>query len=426
MLNRNIAPEVKTGTELILRKPQKSVLSNGIPVYTFNLTEQDLIKIDFVFQAGSIYHQNPLIPEAANSLIESGTQLFTSAQIAEKFDFHGAYLDLLMGKHMAQLSLYTLNKYLEETLSLTKELLLNAVYPSHEIDIWLQNKYNSYLINRSKSDIISSEVFAETLFGEEHPYGRHIQDFHFKEFQKEDVSAFFKQYYNPASLTVFLSGKVEDTQLKLINKLLSSIPFVQSIDDNDIDFSIKISQKSEVLIPVANSVQSSISAGMLTIKRTDPDYRKLHITTTILGGYFGSRLMANIREDKGYTYGIYASLMSLPKSGIFSINAQSSKDVYKDAIKEIKKEIDILRNERISDHELRRVKRYISGSLARTFDGAFALADVFKSLLLFDLNFDYYESYFKTLQTIQADEILETAQRYLNYENMSFVIAGDL
>jgi zinc protease len=165
---------------------------------------------------------------------------------------------------------------------------------------------------------------------------------------------------------------------------------------------------------------------MLTIKRTDPDYRKLHITTTILGGYFGSRLMANIREDKGYTYGIYASLMSLPKSGIFSINAQSSKDVYKDAIKEIKKEIDILRNERISDHELRRVKRYISGSLARTFDGAFALADVFKSLLLFDLNFDYYESYFKTLQTIQADEILETAQRYLNYENMSFVIAGDL
>jgi hypothetical protein len=207
MLNRNIAPEVKTGTELILRKPQKSVLSNGIPVYTFNLTEQDLIKIDFVFQAGSIYHQNPLIPEAANSLIESGTQLFTSAQIAEKFDFHGAYLDLLMGKHMAQLSLYTLNKYLEETLSLTKELLLNAVYPSHEIDIWLQNKYNSYLINRSKSDIISSEVFAETLFGEEHPYGRHIQDFHFKEFQKEDVSAFFKQYYNPASLTVFYRAK---------------------------------------------------------------------------------------------------------------------------------------------------------------------------------------------------------------------------
>ena len=148
------------------------------------------------------------------------------------------------------------------------------------------------------------------------------------------------------------------------------------------------------------------------------------VLNTILGGYFGSRLMKNIREEKGYTYGISSHIISLHHSGYLTIVSEVGADVYKKAITEIYKEIKILREKPVPYDELTLVKNYLLGELLRMFDGPFALADSFRSILEYGLNYDFFNKGIDTVKNITPEEILSLARKYLNEESFTQVVAG--
>jgi predicted Zn-dependent peptidase len=426
MPDRKVQPKFNISERIDIKKAERTELSNGIPVYVINAGKQDVVKIDMIFDAGLVYTENPLIPDSANYLIDKGSNTKKSSEIAEILDFYGAYLDLSIGKHQAQVTLYSLNKYMESTTDILADIVLNAIYAKREAQIHLQNKYQEFLISRQKTELVANENFFELLFGASHPYGRSINEASFKEIEIDKIRDFYKANYSVDSLKIIISGSVGTKHMKLLDNYFGKIETTEKEENANIDFSYTVSGDKTFKLKTDNSIQSSIRIGKISLNKHHPDYFKLNIASILLGGYFGSRLMTNIREDKGYTYGIYSSNMSLIHAGVFTISAESGKQVYQKAIDEIYKELKMLRTEPVSNEELKRVKNWIMGSLTKIFDGPFASSDALKSILNFDLGYDYFERYFETIRMITPEIILETADQYLRETDMNTVVVGSI
>lgn len=422
-MTNNIKPSIKTTKELKLKDVKKNNLTNGLAYYVIPAEEQDIIKIDFLFDAGLVYHENPLVADLTNALLEAGTKNRTSEEIAEELDFYGAFLELDYSKHNSIVSLYTLNKYFDNTISIVADIIFNANFPNHEIEILLQNKLQQYKISRQKTGIVSQENFVKTIFGSSHPYGRNVVEADFNKVNQEVIKYFYSERYTLDNLKIVMSGNVQEEHVLVLDKLFGKDK-INLKGKEELSFKKSIVKKQKLFTEIEGTLQSSIKIGKETINKLHPDYFNLSITSIILGGYFGSRLMTNIREDKGYTYGINASNMSIQTAGFFVISASSGKDVYEKAIVEIYKELKILRTELVSEKELQRVKNYLTGSLSKIFDGVFAKSNVFLSLISYGLNFNYYHKYFEAIKNITPKIILETAQKYLNENEMIEIVSG--
>ncbi len=422
-MTNNIQPTIKTAKTLNLKNVKKQVFSNGLPYYVLNAGKQELVKIDFLFEAGTVYNENPLIAEITNSLLEAGTKTKTSEEIAEELDFYGAFLELDISKHHSIVSLYTLNKYFLTTIKIVKDVIFNSVFPEHEIEVFLQNKLQRYKINRQKTEVVSQELFVKELFGSTHPYGKNVTEDNLKDVSKEMIKEFYTERYKLENLKILISGNVKEEHIITLENFFGKQKLYKT-ENIKITFPEKEKASKKIFSEINGAMQSSIKIGLKTINKHHPDYFNLNITSIILGGYFGSRLMTNIREDKGYTYGIQSVNMSIKDVGLFIISAASGKEVYKKAIVEIYKELNILRTELVPEQELQIVKNYLSGSLSKMFDGVFSKSNVFLSLIPYDLNFDYYHKYFEAIKSITPQIILETAKKYLIEDEMIEIVVG--
>ena len=423
-LNRKKQPAFKQVEQINIIKPVEHKLPNNQQVYLINAGEQDICRIDFIFNAGEGHHPNVLLAPAVNSLMREGTSKHTAAEIAEKFDYYGAYVEYSTGKHTATITLYTLNKYLEPTTELIHEIIHEAVFPEKELKTWLQRTYQSYKVGLQKTKYLAQNKFTETLFPN-HPYGTVINEESFKNIDQETIKKFYKQRYSGNSVIIVVSGLTDQKHINTIEKFFGKTK-PNIISKDEISEVLPIEKQREVIqVNKSGTVQTSIRQGKITINKVHKDFPELKVANTILGGYFGSRLMKNIREDKGYTYGIGSHIATYIKSSAFMIYAETGKDVAAKAIIEVDKEIDIMQNKLVGVKELTVVKNYILGQLLRTFDGPFAIAEAFISLNAYGLDYEYFNRYVNTVKNISPETIRQTMQKYLKKETMLLVTAGD-
>ncbi|MNR03395.1 Peptidase M16 inactive domain protein [compost metagenome] len=189
-------------------------------------------------------------------------------------------------------------------------------------------------------------------------------------------------------------------------------------------FSFSVTDKQFVYKEKPEALQSAIRIGQLAINRKHKDFSGLQILNTVLGGYFGSRLMANIREDKGYTYGIGSGISSLQQAGYLFISTEVGADVCGAALTEIYKEIDLLKTTLIGEDELNLVRNYMLGSMLGSLENVFSHADKFKNIYFSGLDYDYYSRYIETVKTITAEELLALANKYFTTESFTEVVIG--
>jgi len=427
MINRTEAPAFKTIERIDIIRASKEKLNNGIELYTINAGSQEITKIEFVFKAGMYYQPAPLIASNTNSLIESGTKSYTANQISDGIDFFGSFLELEVGQDFATVTLYSLNKYLNESLKFIEEVLKYPTFPEDEFKIHVTNKKQKHLINSQKVDILARRRFSELVFGEKHPYGIQVNDSDFERVNVAEIKAFFKDHYSSANCTIIASGNLPKDLLKTLNTF-----FGENIWGNT---TANISAKNSILqttkqakhfIERPDAIQSAVKVGRLLFNKTNPDYFKFQVLNTILGGYFGSRLMANIREDKGYTYGIGSGLASFVNGGYFAISTEVGADVTKQTLEEIYKELGKLRTDLVSENELETVRNYILGHFLRSVDGPFSLADKFKSIWEFGLDYDYFENYFNAVKTVTPKELRDLANKYFKQEDLIECVVGKM
>lgn len=384
---------------------------------------QELCKIEFIFNAGSDKQEKSLVAAYTSSMLKEGTKTRTSQQISEKLDFYGAFLEHYTTPDTSVVALYTLNKYLAETIPVFIDIIFNATFPEKEFKILNQRQQNQYQVNRQKVQYLASKRFRPVIFGEDHPYGKEVNEESFINISTDDLRAFYKRYFVADNARVIISGMIDKQVLPLLNK------YIPKTENNgfktpELNFEVKTTSPTEVLLPVENVVQSAVRMGSLMINRTHEDYAKVEFTCAVLGGYFGSRLMKNIREDKGYTYGIGSRMVPLKNGAYFNIAAEIGTDVTNATIEEVRKEMKRLRTEEMPAEELALVKNYLRGSLMRNFDGPMALGERFREMSDADLDNTFYQKAFDTVETITTQEIMETAERYFHEDGLSVVVAG--
>ncbi|MGZ3884825.1 MAG: M16 family metallopeptidase [Bacteroidia bacterium] len=424
MLNRTAAPEFKTIEKVDIIKADEHKLDNGIPVFSINAGSQELTKIEFVFNAGMYYQHRTLVASTANTLLESGTSRYNSHQISESLDFYGSFLELGTGQDFSCVSLYTLNKYLKESLHFIEAIIKDSVFPQEEIDIHLTNKKQKHLINSQKVSHLSRRKFSELLFGAHHPYGVDVESRDFDTLTRKEILDFYASHYTSKNCFVVVAGNLPKDLMATLNSHFGKEQWGHATTATPADVKIISASQQKNTVEKKDAIQSAIRIGRVLFNKTHPDYFKFQVLNTVLGGYFGSRLMANIREDKGYTYGIGSGVNSLVRAGYLSISTEVGADVTQSALTEIYKEIARLREELVSTEELETVRNYILGQFLRSVDGPFALAEKFKAVKEFDLDYSYYDAYFKAVQTVTPEELRDLANKYLQEKDLIECVAG--
>jgi zinc protease len=423
MLDRTLTPEFKAIDGINLITPGYSKLNNGCNLYWFNSGEQELVRIEWIFSNLRFNPEKPLLNVAVNTMLAEGTSKLSASEIADAVDYYGAFLQVDYGFDQSQVSLYCLNKHLEHTLPVIKAILTDSVFPEKELQTFIRNQQQKLQVSLQKNDFVARRLFNRALFGNT-MYGISPDAADYEKIQREDLQIHFKQMYQPNNCTLIVSGKVDDHTLNAIkhsfDKDWANTGTAADISQPEADASAELFNYVEK----PDALQSAIRMGTTTINRTHPDFPALQVVNTILGGYFGSRLMNNIREDKGYTYGIGSAISSMKHSGSLFIATEVGTDVTNATVDEIRKEINILKTELISDEELLLVKNYMLGSLLGSLENVFSHADKFKNVYLAGLDSDYYNRYTHVVRAITAEQILNLANQYLDFDKFHKVIVG--
>ncbi|NWJ52138.1 MAG: insulinase family protein [Bacteroidetes bacterium] len=422
MINRKKQPKIfdiapdRGVVELIA--PKTYLLDNGIKVFTINAGTQDLCRLEFIFDAGTWYQKGAFVAMSANDLMKEGSFNMTARQIADELDFYGAYHEASTEKDSAYQALYSLNKHLPATLKVMEEIIKKPKYDQQEVDIYLKKKHQGLLVNMEKVNYLARIHFGELLYGSTHPYGRWASPADVQGVSRDEIIAFHKTYYRSSNCYIIASGMIGDEVIDLLNQYFGGDDWSGPAIINNTKFEEKAVTELIRTVEKPDALQTALRVGKVLFNRTHNDFAGMHVLNTILGGYFGSRLMTNIREDKGYTYGIGSGLISLKHSGFFYISSEVGNAFADRAMDEIFNEINLLRNEPVSNEELSLVRNYLGGTFLRSVDGAFSLAERFKEMHEHDLTIDYYFNLLDKIQTITSDEIMELANRYLSVDSL--------
>lgn len=424
MLNRNIAPAVNPIEHIDMVRAEKRLLSNGIPVHFVNAGTEDVVKIDIIFEAGTWYQPTNLVASLCNSMLEEGSKKYKAAEIAEKFDFFGSYLQLAADQNQGIISIVCLGKHLAANLEVTENLVKHSIFPEHELEVLIAKNKQKFLLENEKVRTLCQKKFSQVLFGNGHPYAVNNKLEDFDSVTRELLMKFYHSYYHSGNCRILVAGKVDDSVLYLIDAHFGGNDWGQ-MPITTPDFEICPDEQKYHHVDKANGLQSAIRIGKFWVPKNHPDYHALSILITILGGYFGSRLMTNIREEKGYTYGIGSFILTLKYASYMVISTEVGNENIKPTLTEIASEMRRLQTEPVSDDELETVKSYLLGDFLRDFDGPFALAGSFKAINDFDLDYSFYDDYLHVLRNITSGELMALAQKYLNPEDFHTVVAGN-
>jgi len=423
MLNRSIQPAVNPIEHIDIVKAEKRTLSNGIPVHFVNAGTQDVVKIDFIFEAGSWFQKANLVASMCNSMLEEGSTNYSAAEIAEKFDFYGAHLQLTVDQNQGFVNLISLGKHLPAMLEVMEDLIKRSAFPEHELKVLIDKNKQKWLLENEKVRTLCQKKFTQVMFGDEHPYAINNKLEDFDRIIREDLIQFYQSFYHSGNCQILVAGKVDEVVLQMLDDRFGGSDWSQKPIEVP-EYGIHSSPRKRHHVEKANGLQSAIRVGKFWVSKSHPDHHALSILTTILGGYFGSRLMTNIREEKGYTYGIGSFVLNLKRSSYLVISTEVGNDYIEPTLKEITLEMKRLQNEPISENELETVKSYLLGEFLRDFDGPFALAGSFKAINDFGLDYSFYDEYLHILRNITSEQLMQLAKQYLNPKDFYTVVAG--
>lgn len=426
-MDRTTPPKITIPEKISIPTPETITFSNGNQLVVVNAGTQDVTKVEIIIEGGTCYQEQLLSARTTSALLAEGTTTRNSQQIAESLDFLGSFTETSTSNDYTSLSLLSINKHLDKSLEILSEMLYNPTFPEQELDIYLKNSKQSFIVEQEKVTTLARKAFTQTVYKNNHPYGHFAQASDFDKLQRNHLVKFHQHNHLAKKLFIVAAGKISSSEINLIEKYFNQ-PRQNIANSASIELpKISIDKPCKVFTPKADAVQNAIRIGKATISRNHPDFPSLLILNTILGGYFGSRLMSNIREDKGYTYGISSALIPYRQNCIWVINTQVGCEYTQNTVDEIYKEIERLKIEEVPAAELDLVKSHLTGEILRNFDGPFNIAESLANIYEYNnFNFDYFTRIIETIRSITSKQIVDTANKYFSSDGMVESIAGKL
>ncbi len=404
--------------------PPCARLSNGVPLYLIGNGPEGLLRIEFVFNAGQRRERVHLASAATNAMLTEGTELRDAASINNLIDSTGALFSHTADKDSAGLVTVTLTRKLDEVMSLAEEVLFHPTFPEREFRMMKEKRMQAFLTGRQRTAVRAREEFYRALCGDTNPYGRVTRAEDYDSLNAHHLRDFHTACYIPENMYITVAGRNPQQVLPLLENYFSGEGAAQWTRPVISPMEFGPAMPGFIFCEVKDSVQSTVRMGWKGITRDHPDYLGLQVATMLLGGYFGSRLMRKIREEKGYTYGIHAVAGAFHGIGYIAIMTDVATGWREETLTEIKKEISRLQEEEVSSEELLVVRNHTMGEIARMFDGPFQVAEAIKGIVDYDAGHDYYTRFVETVNNITPGKIKELFNTYFRSDEAYEIIAG--
>ena len=415
MIDRLMSPPIKDAVEFDLQlKPYEYfTLDNGVPVYTINAGTQEVLQVEMVFYAGNWFEDKKSVASATNFMLKNGTSKRTAFQLNEDFEYYGAYCSRACYNETAVISLSSLSKYLPELLPVIQEMITDSIFPEEELVVYKQNSKQRLSVSLQKCDFVANRLIDAYVYGEDHPYGTYTNAADIDALDTTMLKKYFQQYYLNGNCVIFASGKIPVNLQEQLNVNFGKLSISKPTFSVNNILSKAVSEKKYRIQNDPNGVQGAIRIARPFPNRHDPDFMKVMVLNTLFGGFFGSRLMSNIREDKGYTYGIHSYVQNHLQQTAWMISTEAGKDVCEATVEEVYKEMKLLREKPVGEEELSLVRNYLMGTILGDLDGPFQIMGRWKNLILNNLDGSYFYDSIKTIKQISAEELSALAKKYL-------------
>ncbi len=421
-LDRRISPPINTIKNLDLPMVEQITLPNGMHLSIINQGTQGVLKVEIFHRAGRSAELNKLVSRATASLIKEGTKNYTSAQIADIIDYYGSSIKTSSNMDFAYVSLHTLTKHFANIVPILKEILTEPTFAEDEIQQYININIEKLKEELSKNEIVTYRTLTEEIFGSDHPYGYNSEIGDYKELKRGDILSHFDKLYGSDNAYIFVSGQVSAEVKRLITVEFGEInkpSIVKPYQQCQIDLNHK-----SIELYTTNEHQSAVKIGRRLFDKHHPDNAKVFLLNTLLGGYFGSRLMTNIREEKGYTYDISSSIDHMLYDGYFSISSETAPKYVAPMLEDIYLEINKLQQDPINDKEMTMVKNYLMGNFMSLIDGPLNAISFVKTMVLTNQELSNFQAFIDQMLDLTSIEINEAAQQYLRREDLIHCIAS--
>lgn len=423
-VDRTIEPAVKPFGTLKIKNVNKRVLPNGLEVFIIDSGDQPLNRITFSYPSGLLEAETPDALQLATQLMREGTEHHSGKEISEILDFHGAWLKADAMSHDTVISLWSMNNSTAKLIPLLREIIERPVFPEKEFEALRQKHKAKYLLSQKNVLYMASLADKRLVFGENHPMCRVLNADEIDAITAEDLRKAYGKAFGIKPY-IFISGGELESVIDEIVAEAGKIKFNgDELPAQNIVPMHPVGHAETVATEIDAEHQSAIVMSIPVIGRDNPDYIPLRLVVMALGGYFGSRLMSNIREDKGYTYGIQASLLGYREGGVVSIMTNTAPEYVTSVIAETKKEIARLQNTLMDDEELANVKSNAMTSLAAMLDTPFQIMDYYISQFYNGTPPNYFADQVAAINALTAEQIMELSRKYLDIDRMLVSIAG--
>jgi zinc protease len=420
-LNRTAAPPIAELISDLSIHPEIRLTPSGSRLHIFENNIQPVVRVEFVFKAGKWYQPKAGVASLTAKMLKEGTSQHTAKQIADTIDYYGASLDVSHGFDRSSVTLYCLAKFLPSLLPLAFEIIQHPSFPDEEFALMKQRVIQTLAVDKQKNSYLSTELLTASIYGKDHPYSTIISEEEIQAVNIDDLVAFHKAAYPLFDTEVFITGDISSTNIKTIESGLPSYRATKQL----LPSITSVSPQTDVIYKeTANQMQASLRVGKPSLTPLHSDYPALYLLNHILGGYFGSRLMRNIREDKGFTYGIYSSISHKEQASLFSLGTDIKGDKIDETLGEISKEIATLQQELIPSDEFNTARKHLAGKFLSDHATIFDKMDKYKSNVLLGLPKEFQTQLIELFQSLTTEDLRIAAQNHLTADNLLKVIVG--
>lgn len=416
-------PKIEPMSLSYLALPVTRVLPNGVSLYHLQGEDKGIVRLDILFKGGYSVQHKPLQALFTNRMLREGSEGCSGAEISRKLDYYGAWIDMYSSQECNHIILYVLAKHFSNLLPVVEDFVKRPLFPQENLDVVRRNNKAHFLISSQKVEVVAQRYFEHSLWGESHALGKILQAEDYDAITRDDLLQYFGEVYSHRNCTLFLTGTQDASVLDAVTAAFGNEEWgvaPQVVTDMPVPASLVECRK----VVMENTLQSAVKVGCFTLPSSHPDFFDLRILNVLLGGYLGSRLMSNIREENGFTYDIISEIDSYGKGNAFMISSQAANEYVTPLLVELYKEIERVRTDEIPLAEVELVRNYIMGELCREFEGAIAKTEVFVNAWLSGDGFDSVNRYIDAVKAVTSQRLQDVARKYLLRENMIEIIAG--
>jgi zinc protease len=428
-LDRTVRPPLGPTPQVTLPTIQRETLPNGLQVWLVEKHELPLVAFNLVLLAGA--ERDPLsTPGLASftaSMLQEGTPTRSSLEIADEIDYVGANIRVFAQADFATASLDCLTKHLDTALDVYADVLTRPTFPEKEFQRVKSERLTSLLQQKDRPPQIANAAFSRILYGANHPYGNDAAgtEQSVSGFTRADLVKFHATYYVPNNATLIIVGDV--TMATVLPKLRQKFGDWKKGDVLPVGTFTEppLKPRTVYLVDKPGAPQSEVRIGYPALSRSTPDFFAVNLMNMMLGGQFSSRLNSNIRERRGFSYGVRSAFQfsRLPGPFVASGGVQTAKT--DSSLQEFIKEIDLMREKGLTAEELEFAKNRTKGTFATGFEMPQQIAASLVNILVYKLPDDYLVTYLKNVDAVTLADIQRVAKQYLDSSKMAMVVVGD-